>query len=150
MIYTTQNAPICQTGPWITDTCQPDGTLRKTRTVSQLCPSIESSAIQESCCYTSDWTNEPNAKCNPPTSLIAQTRTKTNTCDEFILATQNVLRVSKPDETFTTSNSSVSNAGIYAGSIFGGVLFLGAGIGFLMYKLRKKRTIRFVEARNRR
>ena len=61
-VPTSQNAPCCQTGPWITGTCQPDGTLRKSRTVSKLCPSTESSAIQESCCYTSDWTNEPNAK----------------------------------------------------------------------------------------
>ena len=117
-----------------------DGTLLKTRTVSQLCPSTESSAIQESCCYTSDWTNEPNAKCNPSTSLIAQTRTKAGNCDVSVLTTQNT--PCKPDETFSTANSSVSNAGIYAGSIIGGVLFLGAGIGFMMYKLRRKRLIR--------
>jgi predicted MFS family arabinose efflux permease len=46
------------------------------------------------------------------------------------------------ETTFTASNSSVSNVGVYAGSVIGGVLFLGAGVGFVMYKFRKKRIIR--------
>jgi hypothetical protein len=53
-VPTSQDAPCCQTGPWVSGTCQPDGTLTKTRTVSQLCPSAESSTTQESCCYTLD------------------------------------------------------------------------------------------------
>jgi hypothetical protein len=136
-----QNASCCQTGEWVSGTCQPDGTLMKTRTVSELCLTTESSAAQESCCYTSDWTNEPNAKCNSATSTIPQVRTKAGNCDASIATTQNA--PCKPDEsTFTSSNSSVSNVGVYAGSVIGGVLFLGAGIGFMMYKLRKKRIIR--------
>jgi hypothetical protein len=51
-VTTTQNAPCCQLGIWSSGACQPDGTLTKTRTVSQLCPSTESSTTQESCCYT--------------------------------------------------------------------------------------------------
>jgi hypothetical protein len=124
----------------VSGTCQPDGSLIKTRTVSQLCPTTVPSATQESCCYTSDWANEINAKCNSVTATIAQVRMKAGNCDATILTTQNA--PCKPDETVASSNSSVANIGVYAGSDIGGVLFLGAEIGFMMYKLRKKRIIR--------
>jgi hypothetical protein len=88
---------------------------------------------QEACCYISDWTNEPNAKCNPGTASIAQVRTKAGNSNAYISTSQ--YAPCKPDITFTTANSSVSNAGVYSGSVIGGVLFLRAGIGFIMYKL---------------
>jgi hypothetical protein len=85
----------------------------KTRTVSQLCPTTESSATQKSCCYTSDWINEPNAKCDSATSTISQARTKAGNCDASIATTQNA--PCKPGETtFTSSNSSALNVGVYA------------------------------------
>jgi hypothetical protein len=136
-VTTSQNAPCCQTGPWVSGVCQPDGTIFKTRSVSLLCPNTEASGMQEPCCYTSDWTNEVNAKCNSTTATVAQVRTKAGNCDASVFTTQNA--PCKPDETFTTFNSSVSNSAIYAGSFIGGLLFLGAGVGLLIHKLRKKK-----------
>jgi hypothetical protein len=66
--------------------CQPDGTLTKTRTVSNMYPSTESTTAQEPCCYTSNWTTALNAQCDTTTGLIAQVQTKAGNCDASLLS----------------------------------------------------------------
>ena len=87
-VTTAQDAPCCQLGLWNSGTCEPDGTLTKTRTVSSLCPSSESSLAQEACCYKSDWTTAPNAICDITTGAIAQVRLKAGNCDSSVTTSQ--------------------------------------------------------------
>jgi hypothetical protein len=60
-VTTTQDAPCCQLGPWVSGTCQPDGTITRTRSVSTLCPSKEVSKVVESCWICANGT-EVNSK----------------------------------------------------------------------------------------